>query len=113
MIGFTATASDADVPPEVLTFTLEDRIRGVSQQCAVITAGGVFSVDSRPNPMGPGVYSFDVAWSLMTRVTEPLRIAETFHCHRRTEANIAPVLDSVGPQSGDEGTLDHLYGYCD
>ena len=100
LIGFTATASDVDVPADTLTFSLEDGLGSVPPG-AVITAGGVFTF-TPTEAQGPGVYSFDVvvaddgAGLLTDRETITVTVAEV---------NVAPVLDPVGPQSGDEGTL--------
>ncbi len=100
LIGFTATASDADVPANTLTFTLEDGTGSVPAG-ASITAGGVFTW-TPTEAQGPGVYTFDVvvtddgAGLLEDRETITVTVGE---------ANIAPVLNVVGAQSGDEGTL--------
>ena len=97
LIGFTATATDTDVPGS-FTFTLEDGLGSVPPG-AVITAGGVFTF-TPSEVQGPGVYSFDVVVTDNTLLEDRETITVTVN-----EANIAPVLDPVGAQSGDEGTL--------
>ncbi len=54
MISFIATASDADLPAQALTFSLTGEPTG-----ATITAGGAFSW-TPTEAQGPGVYAFDV-----------------------------------------------------
>ena len=66
-----------------------------------ITAGGVFTW-TPTEAQGPGVYTFDVV--VTDDGTPNLENRETITV-TVTEVNVAPVLDSVGPQSGDEGTL--------
>jgi hypothetical protein len=100
LIGFTATASDSDLPANTLTFTLEDGAGSVPVG-ASITAGGVFTW-TPTEAQGPGVYSFDVvvtddgAGLLEDRETITVTV---------NEVNVAPVLDPVGAQAGDEDTV--------
>ena len=54
LLTFTATASDVDLPPDTLTFTLSGAPAG-----AVITSGGVFTW-TPTEVQGPGVYVFTV-----------------------------------------------------
>ncbi|MCP4987842.1 MAG: hypothetical protein GY928_17850, partial [Colwellia sp.] len=58
LVGFTATATDADLPAQTLTFSLEDGPGSVPAG-ASITAGGVFTW-TPTEAQGPGVYTFDV-----------------------------------------------------
>jgi hypothetical protein len=58
LLSFTATASDVDIPVQILTFTLE----GTIPTGASITAVGVFTWTPTED-QGPGVYSFDVVVS--------------------------------------------------
>ena len=97
LIGFTATATDGDVPGSV-TFTLEDGAGSVPAG-ATITAGGVFTF-TPAEAQGPGVFSFDVVVTDNTLLEDRETITVTVN-----EANNAPVLDPVGAQFGDEGTL--------
>jgi len=100
LVTFTATASDVDVPANTLTFTLEDGAGSVPVG-AVITGGGVFTF-TPSEAQGPGVFSFDVV--VTDDGTPNLTDRETITV-TVSEVNVAPVLDAVGAQSGDEGTL--------
>ena len=88
LISFTANATDADNPAQIMTFNLD----GSVPSGAEITSDGVFTwIPSEIQ--GPDVYSFDVV------------VNDTFDEDRETievtvgEVNVAPVLDSVGPQA--------------
>ncbi len=71
-LAFTATASDADLPPQTLTFTLEDGDAGEVPTGASITAGGAFSW-TPTEEQAPGEYTFDVCVSdAKTRLVRPL-----------------------------------------
>ncbi len=97
-LGFTATATDADVPANTLTFSLADGTAGDVPTGASITAGGVFSW-TPTEAQGPGVYTFDVVvsdGSLTDFETIQVTVAEV---------NVAPVLAAIGNKSGDEGSL--------
>ncbi|MBT8193302.1 MAG: tandem-95 repeat protein [Acidimicrobiia bacterium] len=97
VIGFTATASDVDVP-DALTFSLEDGA-GLVPGGAVITAGGVFSW-TPTEAQGPGVYTFDVV--VTDDGTPNLTDRETITV-TVNEANLAPVADPVVDVFPDEG----------
>ncbi|MCH7982174.1 MAG: putative Ig domain-containing protein, partial [Proteobacteria bacterium] len=56
---FTATATDADLPDDTLTFSLEDGASGSVPAGASITAGGDFTW-TPTEAQGPGDYQFDV-----------------------------------------------------
>ena len=58
-LGFTATATDTDLPANTLTFSLADGTAGSVPAGAAITAGGVFSW-TPGEAQGPGSYTFDV-----------------------------------------------------
>ncbi len=90
-LAFTATASDVDDPAQTLVFSLSGEPVGAS----IDSVSGVFSW-TPTEAQGPGVYTFDV------EVTDG--IATDFEAITVTvgEANIAPVLASIGAQSTDE-----------
>ena len=95
-LAFTATATDADLPANTLTFSLADGTGSVPTG-ATITAGGLFSW-TPTEAQGPGIYSFDVVVSDGT-VTDSETITVTV-----TEANATPVLAAIGNQTIAEGT---------
>ena len=96
LLTFTATASDVDLPPDTLTFTLSGAPAG-----AVITSGGVFTW-TPTEVQGPGVYVFTVV--VTDDGTPNLNDSETITV-TVNEVNTAPVLDPVGDQTIDEETL--------
>ncbi|MBT8215353.1 MAG: tandem-95 repeat protein, partial [Acidimicrobiia bacterium] len=102
-IGFTATASDADLPANGLTFSLEDGAGSVPPG-ASITGGGVFTW-TPTEAQGPGLYTFDVVVTddglpnLQDRETITVSVSE---------ANNAPVADPIAdrfPAEGDTVSL--------
>ena len=95
-LSFTATATDADLPANTLTFSLADGT-GAVPTGATITAGGLFSW-TPTEAQGPGTYTFDVVVSDGT-VTDIETITVTV-----TEANSAPILAAIGNQTIVEGT---------
>ena len=95
-LSFTATATDADLPANTLSFSLADGT-GAIPTGAAITAGGLFTW-TPTEAQGPGVYSFDVVVSDGT-VTDSETISVTV-----IEANNAPVLAAIGNQTVDEGS---------
>ena len=96
LLSFTATASDVDLPPDTLTFTLSGAPAG-----AVITSGGVFTW-TPTEAQGPGVYVFTVV--VTDDGTPNLNDTETITV-TVNEVNTAPVLDPVGDQTINEETL--------
>jgi hypothetical protein len=100
LIGFTATATDLDQPANLLTFTLEDG-PGAVPPGASITAGGVFTW-TPTEVQGPGVHTFDV---VVTDNGFPVAEDRETITVTVNEANVAPSLDPVGSQAGDEGTV--------
>jgi len=95
-ISFTATASDADLPANTLTFTL-----GAGAPAgAGITAGGSFTW-TPTEAQGPNDYSVTVR--VTDNGTGNLWDEETINIHVN-EVNAAPVLAAIGNQSGDELT---------
>ncbi|MFH1100738.1 MAG: tandem-95 repeat protein, partial [Methanobacteriota archaeon] len=59
LLSFTATATDDDVPVQILVFSLEDGVSGSVPTGAVITSGGIFTW-TPTEEQSPGVYTFDV-----------------------------------------------------
>ncbi|MBK6744802.1 MAG: cadherin domain-containing protein [Hydrogenophilales bacterium] len=93
-LSFTATATDADVPPDTLTYSLSGEPAGAS-----ITAGGVFTW-TPTEAQGPNVYSFDVIVSDGQGGSD----SETIQVTVSEGANQAPVLDAIGNRTVTEGT---------
>jgi hypothetical protein len=94
LLTFTASASDVDVPPNVLSYSLVGEPVGA----AIDAVSGVFTwtpVESQ----GPGSYTFDVVVSDGV-LTDTETITVTVD-----EVNVAPMLGAVGDQSVDEQTL--------
>ena len=58
-LAFTATATDADLPAETLTFSLANGTAGSVPAGAAITAVGVFTW-TPTEAQGPNTYTFDV-----------------------------------------------------
>ncbi len=98
LLTFTATATDADLPPQALSFSLADGTGGDVPDGASITAQGVFSW-TPTEAQGPGTYSFDVCVSDGS-LSDCETISVTVH-----EVNSAPVLNPIGSQSVDELVL--------
>ena len=90
-LAFTATATDADIPAQTLTFSLN----GTVPSGANITAGGDFTW-TPTEAQGPNDYTFDVC--VTDDDPEPLNdcgpITVTVH-----EVNVAPSLDAIGNKS--------------
>ena len=95
-LTFTATATDADLPANTLTYSLADGTGSIPTG-ASITAGGLFSW-TPTEAQGPGTYTFDVVVNDGT-VTDSETITVTV-----TEANAAPILAAIGNQTIAEGT---------
>ena len=92
-LSFTATATDADLPPQTLTFSL-----GVGTPSgASITSGGVFTW-TPTEAQGPGVYNINVT------VSDGIAIDYEVITVTVNEVNQPPVLDPIGPKSVIEGT---------
>ncbi len=92
-LTFTATATDADLPANTLTFSLTGEPAG-----AVITTGGIFTW-TPTEAQGPGTYNFDVCVS-DGNLTDCQTIQVTV-----SEINTSPVLASIGNKTVDEGSL--------
>jgi len=97
LLNFTATATDADLPPNTLTFSLA----GAVPAGASITAGGLFTW-TPTEAQGPGPYTFDV---VVTDDGVPIGDDSETITVTVNEVNLAPVLDPVGDQTIDEETL--------
>jgi len=97
LITFTATATDSDEPAQTLTYSLDTG----APSGASITSGGVFSF-TPTEAQGPGVYTVTV------RVTDnglPNRSTTETIQITVNEANLAPVLASIGNRTVNEGSL--------
>ncbi len=89
--GFTATATDADLPANNLVFSLVGAPAGAS-----ITSGGVFSW-TPTEAQGPGSYTFTVK---VTDDGSPNLSDEEQITITVNEVNLPPVLDSISNQTG-------------
>jgi len=95
-LTFTASATDGDVPPDPLSFSLEGAPPGAS-----ISPSGAFTW-TPTEAQGPGTYTITV------RVTDtgspPLSATQSFSV-TVTEANQPPVFPALGSQTVNEGSL--------
>ncbi len=96
LLSFTATASDADLPAQTLTFSLADGT-GAVPAGAAITVGGAFTW-TPTEAQGAGSYTFDVCVS-----DSALANCETITV-TVSEVNVAPVLDAIDDQFVEELT---------
>jgi len=94
LLTFTATATDADIPVQTLTFSLS----GTVPAGASITSAGVFTW-TPTEAQGPGDYTFNVVVS-----DGSLTDSETITVHVN-EVNVAPVLAPIGAKTVSEGSL--------
>ncbi len=97
LLSFTATATDADIPVQSLTFSLDAGAPGG----ASITPAGAFTW-APSEAQGPGAYPIAI------RVTDsgsPLLSDFETITITVNETNAAPVLNPIGNKSGAEGTL--------
>jgi hypothetical protein len=90
LLTFTATASDSDVPPQLLTFNLSGEPAGAS-----ITSAGIFTWT--PTESQDGSYTFDVVVSDGT-LKDSQTITVTVN-----EINTAPALPNPDTQTFPEG----------
>ncbi len=90
-LSFTATATDADVPANALTYSLDPG----APAGASITAGGVFTW-TPTEAQGPGVYAITVR--VTDNGTPALSGFETITV-TVNEVNLAPTLTPIGPKS--------------
>src|SRR5512136_2483021 len=93
LLTFTATATDADIPVQTLTFSLVGAPAGAS-----MTSAGVFTW-TPTEAQGPGDYTFDVVVS-----DGSLTDSETITVHVN-EVNVAPILGAIGNLNVNELTL--------
>lgn len=92
--GFTATASDPDIPVQALTFS----IIGAPAGASIDGSSGAF-LWTPAEDQGPGVYGFTV------RVSDGVTSADASISLTVSEVNSAPALDPIANQSLDELTL--------
>jgi PKD repeat protein len=93
LLTFTATATDADIPVQTLTYSLVGAPAGAS-----MTSAGVFTW-TPTEAQGPGDYTFDVVVS-----DGSLTDSETITVHVN-EVNMAPILDPIGNKGANQGEL--------
>jgi len=94
LLTFTATAMDADVPPDILTFSLS----GDVPDGATITDGGDFTW-TPSEAQGGQDYTFNVVVTDVLAASAFEEITVTVD-----DVNIAPVLDSIAtPKAASEG----------
>lgn len=91
LLSFTATATDADVPGQTLTFTLD----ATPPANASITTGGAFTW-TPSETQGPGVYPVTIR--VTDNGTPPMNDFETISI-TVSEVNVAPVLDPIGDRA--------------
>jgi hypothetical protein len=94
MLSFTATASDPDVPPQTLTFSLGPG----APPSASITSGGYFTW-TPTEAQGPSVYNINIT------VSDGIDIDYEVITVTVNEVNLPPVLNPIGPKTINEGAL--------
>jgi len=94
MLSFTATATDPDVPPQTLTFSLGNG----APSGASITSGGAFSW-TPTEAQGPGVYNINIT------VSDGIAIDYEVITVTVNEVNLSPVLNPIGYKTVQEGAL--------
>jgi hypothetical protein len=94
LLTFTATASDTDLPPQTLTFSLGV---GAPSGASINSTTGVFTW-TPTEAQGPGVYTIRIIVSDGS-LQDYEDITVTVN-----EVNLAPVLDPIGPKSVNEET---------
>ena len=98
LLSFTATVTDADLPPNTLTFSLD---AGAPAGASIDPATGLFTW-TPTEAQGPGVYPVTVR--VADDGTPPLDDYETIQI-TVAEVNQAPALALIGDQNVDEGAL--------
>jgi hypothetical protein len=97
LLTFGASASDADLPPNTLSFSLD---AGAPTGANINASTGVFTW-TPTEAQGPGTYS------IIVRVTDngtpAMSDYETISVVVK-EVNVAPVLGAIGPRTIDEGS---------
>jgi hypothetical protein len=94
MLSFTATATDPDVPPQTLTFSLGPG----APSSASITSGGYFTW-TPAEAQGPGVYNINIT------VSDGIAIDYEDITVTVNEVNQPPVLNPIGPKTVSVGNL--------
>jgi hypothetical protein len=94
LLSFTATASDPDIPPQTLTFSLGPG----APSGASITSGGIFTW-TPTEAQGPSVYNINIT------VSDGIAIDYEVIQVTVNEVNIAPVLFPIGAKTVSEGAL--------
>jgi hypothetical protein len=94
LLTFTASATDADLPANTLSYSLI----GAPSGAAIGSASGIFSW-TPTETQGPGSFNFTVRVSDGT-LTHDRSVAVTVN-----EANVAPVLTTIPAQTVDEEVL--------
>ena len=95
-LTFTATATDADLPADTLTYSLSG---GVPSGASIDASSGMFTW-TPTEAQGPGTYTFTVVVSDAT-ATDSETITVTVH-----EVNSAPILEPIGNKTvAEEETL--------
>lgn len=94
LLSFTATATDADIPANTLTFSLV----GAPAGAAIGGSTGVFSW-TPTEAQGPGTYNFTV------RVSDGALNHDRAVAVTVNEVNVAPVLGTIPAQMVDAGNL--------
>ncbi len=98
LLSFTAAATDADLPANTLTYSLD---AGTPAGASIDSATGLFTW-TPTEAQGPGVYPVTVR--VTDNGTPPLDDYETIDI-AVPEVNQAPVLAAIGDKSVDEGAL--------
>ena len=98
LLSFTATATDIDLPPNSLSYSLD---AGAPAGASIDPVTGLFTW-TPSEAQGPGVYP--VAVRVTDDGTPPLDDCETIQI-TVAEVNQAPVLVPIGDKSVDEGVL--------
>jgi hypothetical protein len=93
-LSFTATATDPDVPPQTLTFSLGPG----APPSASITSGGYFTW-TPTEAQGPGVYNINIT------VSDGIATDYEVITVTVNEVNLPPVLNPIGPKTINEGAL--------
>lgn len=92
-LSFTATATDADIPPQTLTYSLADGTGGAVPTDAVINSTTGAFTWTPTEAQGPGSYTFDVCVS-DSALSDCETITVTVN-----EVNVAPILGTIGDQT--------------
>ena len=101
LLTFTATATDPDLPPNTLTFSLLAGTNPVPSGAA-ITSGGVFTW-TPTEAQGPGSFSFKVR--VTDNGTNPANLYDEEEITVTVnEVNLPPELTTIGSQSVNEGS---------